>query len=210
MESCTILIPCYNEAPTIGLVLENLTRSYPYIEIIVVDNNSNDGSAEIIKSFPVTYLLEKYRGKGNAIRRGIGSVLTDFVILHDADNEYNANSIKLMTNHSLDYPQMIIGVRPKANLFMSSKLANSLIRLILHLKYGTKINDCLTGTRIVPTSILKECSSIGFEIETEINKLCLKSDVPITEIPIIYNPRTVGKKIKFWDLFRLVRMSVSR
>ena len=207
MKTYTILIPCYNEAPTIGVVLENLTRAYPHIEIIVVDNNSNDGSAEIIKSFPVTYLKERLRGKGYAIQRGLGSILTGSVILHDADNEYDALSIKTLIDSAGNKPGMVIGVRPRSNLLFSSKLANAVIKLMLHLKHKQKINDCLTGMRIVPLAILKQCSSLGFELETEINKLCLKSNIPIVEVPIIYNSRIIGKKIKFWDMFRLIRMA---
>jgi len=207
LKTYTILIPCYNEAPTIGVVLENLTRAYPHIEIIVVDNNSNDGSAEIIKNFPVTYLKEKLRGKGYAIKRGLGSILTDSVILHDADNEYDTLSIKTLTDSAVNQPGMILGVRPRSNLLFSSKLANAVIKLMLHLKYKQKINDCLTGMRIVPLAILKQCSSLGFELETEINKLCLKAQVPIIEVPISYTSRIIGKKIKFWDMFKLVRMA---
>lgn len=210
MKSYTILIPCYNEAATIGVVLENIMRTYPFVEVIVVDNNSSDGSAEIIRLFPVTYLMEKSRGKGHAIRRGLGSVLTDYVILHDADNEYDAASIQNLMNQELDTISMVIGIRPKINLLMSSKLANAAIRLMLNFKYKRKINDCLTGMRIVSTLMLKQCISSGFEIETEITKLCLKSKIPIIEVPINYQPRIKGKKIKFLDIFRLVRMAATQ
>lgn len=210
-NSFTILIPCYNEAAYIGLVIKQLLISYPNILIIVVDNDSNDGSANIIKKFPVLYLKELKKGKGYAIRLGLKFVTTEYVVLHDADNEYEISHISklLQTQSTNNKLLMRVGVRSRKKMMFSSILANLVIKILLYGRYGKLISDCLSGMRIVPTYILKKCKSAGFEIETEINKLCLMHKIPIQEVPIDYYPRVVGKKIKFLDIFSLIKMSVT-
>lgn len=199
----SILIACYNEQDTIGSVLEYLVTHYSQIPIIVVDNGSTDDSARIIKSYPVHYVYEVAKGKGNAIRAGIKHITTLNVILIDADNEYDPAGIKSLLNYSYHMKLATVGVRSANCMLIRSRLANFLIRVILWMRFNVWIKDCLSGLRLVPASILKETTATGFAIETEINKLCLQQQIPINEVPIDYKPRTIGKKIKARDMVHL-------
>lgn len=199
----SILIACYNEQDTIGTVLEYLITHYKQVPIIVVDNGSTDNSANIIHNYPVHYIYEASKGKGNALRAGIKYITTSKVILIDADNEYDARDIKTLLNYSNDQLVMHVGIRPSSRMLIRSKLANFLIRVVFWIRFNVWIKDCLSGLRILPINILKETTATGFAIETEINKICLQQKVLINEVPINYKPRIIGKKIKAKDMFYL-------
>ena len=199
----SILIACYNEQDTIGLVLEYLVTHYSQIPIIVFDNCSTDNSSYIISKYPVHYLYEVAKGKGNAIRGAIKHITTPNVILIDADNEYDPAGIKSLLNYSYDMKLATVGIRPAKSMLLRSRIANFLIQVILWMRFNVWIKDCLSGLRLVPASILKETTATGFAIETEINKLCLQQQILINEVPINYKPRTIGKKIKARDMVHL-------
>lgn len=204
----TIIIPCYNEEKTIKLVLDEIQRNYNF-QIIVVDNGSTDGSKDIITSYKnIDYIYANLKGKGNAILAAIPHVKHDTVILIDADNEYPADQIQLLISEITNKKQMLIGVRPKDKMLKSSLIANFLIQLILKLKYKQHIEDCLTGLRIIPTKILSQLKSKDFSVETELNIRCLKNNILIKNVPIEYTPRIIGKKIKFHDMFSLVKVAM--
>ena len=208
MNNFTILIPCYNEARTIGTLLNQLIKLYPEIPVVVIDNNSTDSSLSIIQSFKVAVVQEITLGKARAVRAGLTVVQTPYVILLDADLEYDAEYISVLMSNVVVYG-MYVGVRPKKLMLWSSRLANSIIRFILWLRFKKNINDCLSGLRIVPTEILRMSTSHGFELETELNKLCLKRELDIYSISVKYTPRIIGKKIKPRDMLKLMGMALS-
>ncbi len=208
MNNFTILIPCYNEARTVGTLLNHLKELYPEVPVVVIDNNSTDNSLNIIQNFKVTVVHEVTLGKAHAVRAGLMFVQTPYVILLDADLEYDTKCISILMSKVVTYG-MYIGVRPKKLMLCSSRLANLIIRVILWLRFKQNITDCLSGLRIVPTAILRMATSNGFELETEINKLCLKHKLDIHLISIKYVPRIIGKKIKPRDMLKLIGMALS-
>lgn len=207
-NNLTVLIPCLNEAKTISDVLSRLIRFLPNISIIVIDNGSHDGSIEIIKRFNVALVQEPLKGKANAIRKGLQFVNTEFTLLLDADDEYYITSIVPLIEQlsRSESNSMIIGNRLKNRMLFRSRIANFLIRTCLYLRYHKMIPDCLTGLRIVPTQLLKLITSHGFELETELNILCLRKNLNIIPVDIYYSPRVYGKKIKSTDMIKLLKV----
>lgn len=201
----TIIIPCLNEITTIISVIEDISTNYPSLPIIVVDNGSSDGSQELLQqTSKVRFIVEPLRGKANAVKAAIPYVKTDFVALIDADKEYNIQDLIKFLPTKIDNDCMIIGVRPKNSMLLSSQLANKAIQLLMFIRYQKIVADCLTGLRLVPTSLLKQIKSTHFELETELTKLCLHLDYRIIELPIRYSPRIIGKKIKPSDMYKLL------
>lgn len=208
MNNFTILIPCYNEAKTIGTLLNQLLKLYPEVPVVVIDNSSTDNSLSIIQNFKVIVIQERTIGKAHAVRAGLTVVQTPYVILLDADLEYDTEYISALMSNVVMHG-MYVGVRPKKLMLWSSRLANSIIRFIFWVRFRQNINDCLSGLRIVPTEILRMATSNGFELETELNKLCLKHKLDIHFISVKYIPRIIGKKIKPRDMFKLIGMALS-
>lgn len=208
MDNVTFLIPCLNEAKTIGTVISQLVSKYPNTCIIVVDNGSDDGSQEIVRNSAVKLLIAPSRGKANAIRCALQHINTQYVLLLDADNEYSIDSIEYLLRFELNENIMIVGMRSKHNMLIRSKLANYIISRLTYIRSGYYVYDCLTGLRLVPLKLLKQIKSSGFELETELNLIALSNHMNIVSVQIEYQPRTEGKKIKFMDMFKLLKVAL--
>lgn len=207
MQDLTILIPCLNEAKTIGDVIYELQALYPEIPLFIVDNGSSDGSQQIIQSTNANLLIAEKKGKANAIKYALDHINTRYVLLLDADNEYSISSIQHLLRFKFNPNMMILGMRCKSNMLLRSKLANYVISMLTYLRCRRFVHDCLTGLRIVPYNLLRQVKSQGFEIETELNILALSLNMNIVSVDIDYTPRIEGKKIKFVDMFKLLRVA---
>lgn len=208
MNKFTILIPCYNEVQYIELVLVELLALYPDIPIVVVDNGSTDGSITIIERYQVMLVRETLKAKGRALRSGLQHVSTPYVILIDADHEYASSSIQRLMDVFKDQDAVVLGIRPRNKMLFRSKVANLIMNRMLNFLYQCNVVDCLTGLRIIKTALLEQTHSDGFEIETELNVLCLRNSLHIREVLIDYSPRLIGKKIKACDLIKLMKVAV--
>ena len=103
MKKLTVLIPCYNEEKGIGAVIDNipfetLLKLGISTEVLVIDNNSKDHTAQVARSKGARVVHEKNQGKGNALRTGFRSISddTDFVVMLDGDNTYKSSEIVRM------------------------------------------------------------------------------------------------------------------
>lgn len=206
MQNLTIVIPCLNEVDTIGKVINDINLYYPKLPIIVVDNGSDDGSQLIVSKTNALLIEEPRKGKTNAVRAALKHITTEYVLLIDADDEYKAIYVSKLLD-VLQPNSMIIGVRPTHMMMLSSLIANFVIQTSLFIRYHKVISDCLTGMRIIPTKLLELVNSTHFELETELNKLCLEHDYKIIPVNIRYVPRTVGKKIKPIDMVKLLKVA---
>ncbi|MBY0378986.1 MAG: glycosyltransferase family 2 protein [Burkholderiales bacterium] len=208
----TIIIPCYNEAQTIGFAISEIDFLFSGVQIIVVDNNSTDNSPCIIQNYwSCKNIYEHYQcseqGKASAINSVVNHIKFATVILHDADLEYRGFEIKNLAElHVKENADMTIGVRK--NKLFTSMLANTFIRFVLKLKMKATTSDVLTGARVVNKSLLKSFGSKQFGIETELTKIVLKNKLKLVEGECYYNPRTVGKKIKLWHMFEMVAQAI--
>lgn len=248
----SIIIPVYNEEKTIAEVIKKLIFVKLPIEkeIIIVDDGSNDGTRERIKlvlsktrnsTVPgkvegncesrikkATKTLIKVithnhnLGKGAAVRSGIKAATGDYILIQDADLEYNPKEIPKLLTHILSKPTThnpqlttliaVYGSRFMKKGFKISKLyylGNKFLTLFTNLLYGKKLTDMETGYKLLPASFLKKIKLDGnrFEIEPEITAKLIKNKISILEVPISYKGRThlAGKKLTFKDAFSAIR-----
>lgn len=224
IKSLTVIIPCYNEAPTIKIVIDKIRqlKLHTKKEIIIVDDGSTDESHKIIKNYigvkNITCIFHaKNLGKGAAIKSALAVANGEFVIIQDADLECNSNDIKRLVSHAEKNNSNVVFGSRNLGLSIASTLKNN--RVYFHYYIGgfilTKItnflfNQNLTDVTVVYKLIKRdlmtrlELSEDGFGICVEIvSKLGVLNE-KITEIPISYNPRSFkeGKKLRTLDGFK--------
>ncbi|MCF3652087.1 glycosyltransferase family 2 protein [Synoicihabitans lomoniglobus] len=224
MKTLSIIIPAYNESATIGdlLVKINSVDLTPLgfsKEVLVVDDGSNDNTAAIASSHSniICFTQVPNQGKGKAVRRGIIECSGDFILIQDADLEYNPNNyFELVAalssqNNTAVYGSRILGQKrlPNASRLFPGKHPNQdigpwfagiVLSIWTALLYRKWITDTLTAYKLYPAKYLKslKLETSGFETDHEITAKLINGGVNIIEIPVDYRPRSVneGKKIK--------------
>lgn len=216
----SIIIPVYNEERTIAQVIknvysvefENLTR-----EIIVVDDGSTDDSLGEIKKaisgIRDIRLIElgKNQGKGAAVTRGIEEASGDYVIIQDADFEYDPNYIKELVKPIIENRAKVVygtrlnrmphlGGEEKRARFLLHYFGNRFLSLVTSVLYGVWLTDMETCYKLFPAKTGKsfKLRSKRFDFEPEITAKLLKSGYKILELPITTKPRGYeeGKKLR--------------
>ena len=217
--SIGIIIPVYNEEKTLLKILKkvNELKNVCNLEIIVIDDYSTDLSKEIIINNKVLYsqsiFLKKNYGKGKAVIEGIKLCKSDFIIIQDADLEYNPDDInkfiKLLKNSNAD---LIMGSRfiaeQRSILHFWHMLGNKFITLLFNILNNTTFTDiyccyCLFKKNVIDPEKLK---CYGWGQQAEILTYAVKKSNKIYEIGINYDARNYdeGKKIKYYDVFSVV------
>lgn len=217
----SIIIPAFNEERTINYILKKVYKvNLKNIEkeIIIINDGSTDDTQKIIKDFLLSHSREKIRlishkknqGKGSAIKTGIKMATGDYILIQDADLEYDPQQYeKLLTPILENKTKVVYGTRLKRlpNLKKDEKnirfffhyLGNKALSLLTSILYKQWITDMETGYKIFPKNALKNIhlNSKGFEIEPEITAKLLKSGLKIYEVPITTTPRGYkeGKKL---------------
>ncbi|MEX2012940.1 MAG: glycosyltransferase family 2 protein [Candidatus Levyibacteriota bacterium] len=213
----SIIIPVFNEEKTINKVLERVSAlKIPAvdIQIIVVDDGSTDGTVEKIKQAKnkkVKFLAhEKNAGKGAAVRTGIENAAGDYIVIQDADLEYNPQDLKVLVDEVVSKrAEVVYGTRLKRmpNLsrdertpqFLLHYLGNRSLSFLTSILYGQWITDMETGYKLFPKNAMKKIrlNARGFELEPEITAKILKNGYKIKEVSITTNPRGYdeGKKL---------------
>lgn len=202
----SVIIPVYNEVDNIERVLSAVENVKIHKEIIVVDDNSHDGTRDILskKQRIKTLFHDRNRGKGAAIRSGLKVASGDYVIIQDADLEYSPHQYPSLfkpikeKSTKVVYGSRILG---KGVFLKSSYYANRFLTLLTNLLFGSRLTDMETCYKVIESSLLKDLSLISsrFEIEPEITCKLLKRKEKITEVPISYTGRKKGKKIGVKD-----------
>ncbi len=213
----SIIIPVFNEENYILNVLKKVNEQKKKfeIEIIVVDDGSTDGTKLILKENKQLYdkLVNciKNKGKGNAISQGVKYVTGDYVLIQDADLEYNPEDYEKLLQPVLNYNAEVVygsrfkGSEAKRILYFKNRIANFLLSLLASLITNINFSDVETGYKLIKTDLIKNLNlkekSFGIEIELTI-KLS-KKNVKFYEVGISYNGRSYeqGKKIKLKDGF---------
>ena len=219
----SIVIPCYNEKSTIIKIIKKINKQKINKEIIIVDDASNDGTRELLKrinkrKYKINKILynRKNSGKGASIRKAQKYVNGEYIIIQDADLEYDPQDYKkIIRKFNSDsrimcvYGSRVIGngkrIRPKKVFFIFTIFANKLLTQINNLLNNQNLTDAHTCYKAFRTSIFKKIKleRDGFDFCPEITSKISKMDVKIYEVPINYYARTYsdGKKIRLKDAF---------
>lgn len=212
----SVIIPIYNEKNTILEILKkidavDLSDIFFKKEIILVDDGSVDGTRDILKKLENKYKVvyhPKNRGKGAAIKTGLNYVLGEYVIIQDADLEYDPKDYRKLLEIALkNDAQVVYGSRrlnPKNKYsHLSFYLGGNLLNWLASILYGIKITDESTCYKLFKTETIKaiplKCER--FEFCPEITAKVAKRKIKIYEAPIEYYPRNKkeGKKINWKD-----------
>ena len=215
MPLLSVIVPVYNEAKTIRQILEKINSVGIDKEIIVVDDGSCDGTEKILENVKYNNLRvihhSSNRGKGAAFLTGLSHARGNFIIIQDADLEYEPEDyLILMEEIKQDRADIVMGARFKKDyrgLFIH-RFGNRLITGLLNFLFGLKLNDSFTCYKLFrrDTINLLNLNEQSFTIETEIVAKAAKKALRIIEVPISYHPRpySEGKKIRCKDGIRAI------
>jgi len=190
-----VTLPCYNEAATIGGVVEAFRDALPEAEIYVFDNNSSDGTPEVAARAGAIVRREPRQGKGNVVRRIFSDIEADIYVMADGDGTYDAamapTLVELLKRNRVD---MVIGTRAdvtrdagRGGHAAGNRVFNGLYRWM----FGREFTDIFSGYRVFTRRFVKSFPAVssGFEIETEMSVHASQLGIPVLERPTRYGIR---------------------
>jgi len=210
----SFLVPAFNEAATIGELLERVEALDLDKQVIVVDDGSTDATGEILERWREggdgrLVLRQSNRGKGAAVRAAIPHVDGDIAVIQDADLEYDPADVPSLIEPiargvaDVVYGSRLTGGRPQRAYLFWHLVGNRFLSLVANVLYNTTLHDMETGYKAFRADVLRslDLRENDFAIEPEITaKVCLLG-LRIYELPIAYYGRTYaeGKKITWRD-----------
>ena len=219
----SVVVPVYNEAETVGQVVAELLELPLRLEILLVDDGSTDGSSTVLAELAraheqVTVLTQPAnRGKGAAVRRGIGESSGDILLIQDADLEYSPSDIPTLIDPLVaGKADAVFGTRlrggahpQRAHLFWHYA-GNRFLTLLTNVLYNTTISDMEVGYKAFRGDLVRDLELVSddFRIEPELTAKILRlgPGIRLYEVPISYYGRSYaeGKKITWRDGFGAV------
>ena len=215
----SVIMPVYNEAPTVEEIVRRVLAEPHEKELIIVDDGSSDGTREILARLEQAHagqirviLHERNQGKGAAVRTGLQEAGGEVLLIQDADLEYDPSDYGLLLepieNGQADvvYGSRFLGVH-RAFLFWHM-VGNKLLTFITNVLYNATLTDMETCYKAIRAEFIKgvRLRSNTFDIEPEITAKLLKRKARLYEVPIHYYGRDFkeGKKIHWYDGFRAI------
>lgn len=224
MASLSIVIPCYNEAHTVRQLLKKVFDvSLPgwSKEVIIVDDASLDGTRDIVREYrnrATVLFQERNQGKGSTVKRALAAATGDYVIIQDADLEYDPGDIPALLSvlesgvadvvygsRTLDPHARHGGLIARVGAWFITKLINTL--------YGLSLTDAWTCYKVFPRAASDAFTAGRFESELLFTAALARRQYRFAEVPISYAPRAVadGKKIRYRDgLYAIIAICIDR
>lgn len=216
MDKIAVLVPCYNEAKTVGKVVADFRRVLPGCTVYVYDNNSTDGTAQLAAAAGAVVRHEYRQGKGHVIRRMFREIDAECYIMVDGDDTYPAECAPALLAPVLEkQADMVVGDRLSSTYFTENKrpfhnFGNTLVRSAINTIFHSDIRDVMTGYRAFNYQFVKSFPVLakGFEIETEMTIHAIDKNMYVENVVIDYRDRTEGSVSKlntYSDGFRVLR-----
>jgi len=208
-----VVVPCYNEERTIARLLETVLAQPVVAEIVVVDDASTDRSAELVRAItdPRVVLIQqpRNRGKGAAVVRGIAAVRAPYVVIQDADLEYNPREYPRLLEPLLDgsadavFGSRFMSLGPRRALYYWHRVGNAILTHLSNAMTNLNLSDMETCYKMMRTPLAQSITIVErrFGIEPELTAKLAASGARVYEVPISYHGRTYeeGKKIGWRD-----------
>jgi len=212
----SFIVPAFNEAATIGEVLERVEALDLEKQVIVVDDGSTDDTPRVLEEWAqrngVVVVRQQNRGKGAAIRAAIPLLDGDITVIQDADMEYDPAEvpelIEPIRRGSADvvFGSRLSGGRPQRAYLFWHLVGNRFLSLLTNVLFNTTLSDMETGYKAFRTDVLRslDLREDDFAIEPEMTAKVCKRNLRVYELPISYYGRTYaeGKKITWRDGFK--------
>jgi glycosyltransferase involved in cell wall biosynthesis len=217
-----IILPALNEKLTVGKVVREFSSVLPEAAIYVVDNGSTDDTAEVARLAIAQagcaggIIVERRRGKGNALRKAFHVIDAEIYVICDSDSTYLPADLPRLLKPVLDgEADIVVGDRLSNNVYDRQNirplhgLGNRLVRKLINLLFGVDLRDVMSGYRVLSRRFVRNFPilSHGFEIETEMTLHAVDRRFAITELPIGYCARPAGSFSKlstFGDGFLVI------
>lgn len=222
-KSLSIIIPCYNEKNTIEKIINKIHNIDISKQIILVDDNSNDGTSEIIKDYlndkvDIVIYHTSNMGKGACIKSAKTKIKNDIIIIQDADLEYDPNDYEKLIQPIIEKKTKIVygsrvlnktNFNNKNNFISSFRIfGNYLLTRISNIINSQKLTDAHTCYKVFSKDVFDQINleEKGFNFCPEITTKVSNIGEKILEVPISYNGRSEqdGKKIRLWHAFEAV------
>ena len=217
IRKLSVIVPVYNERNTVVEVVRRMRAvELPdgiEREIIVIDDGSTDGTRDVLRQLgdsTVRILVhEGNRGKGAAVRTGLALATGDYVLIQDADLEYDPDDWpRLIAPVTRGRARVVYGSRftgERRNMLLLHWIGNRLLSLVTNVLFNSTLSDMETGYKLIDRKLMNDLDlrSDHFDIEPEITAKILKRGIRIYEVPISYMGREFdeGKKITWRDGF---------
>src|SRR5919201_1299807 len=205
----SVVIPCLNEAQTnercVVSAREVLEQHHIPGEVVVVDNGSDDGSADLAQRAGARVVQESRRGYGSAYLAGFAAARGDRIVMADADLTYDFNEIPRFLEKLEDGAELVIGnrmakIHPGAMPWLHRYVGNPLLTGILNLFYRAGVEDAHCGMRAVRRDVLPrlDLRTTGMEFASEMVIRAAKENLQIAQLPIECHPREGESKLSTW------------
>jgi hypothetical protein len=201
----SVVIPCLNEASTIGICIQKAQRSLAALgvaaEIVVADNGSDDGSQEVARRLGARVVPVRARGYGSALAGGFAAARGTYVIMGDADDSYDFSELAPFVDELRAGNDLVVGnrfrggIEPGAMPFMHKYMGNPLLTFIAKRVYGSACGDIYCGLRGFHRERVRalDLRATGMELAIEMVVKATMAGLRVTEVPTVLSPDGRGR-----------------